>query len=95
VLWMPSWRTHAWGGGRSGSGGNVARGATKTVNPNKMNHIFGDPAHNLEPVVEHFGSQEVAFDALKSSTEAALNSKGLAEGTFRTVVNLAGAQVSV
>jgi hypothetical protein len=78
------------------AGAGAARGgAAKGIDPNKLNHIFGDPAHNLGPVVEHFGSQEVAFHALKSTTEAALKSQGLAEGTFRIVVDLAGAQVSV
>jgi hypothetical protein len=64
----------------------AARDGVRTNDPNNLNHIFGDPAHNLGPVVTHFGSQEAAFDALKSATEAALKSKGLAKGTFRTIV---------
>jgi RHS repeat-associated protein len=64
------------------------------VDSNKLIHIFGDLGHNLTPVVEHFGSERAAFNAIRSATQAAVNARGLT-GTFKTAVEVAGTQVTV
>jgi hypothetical protein len=32
--------------------------------PNKLHHVFGNPNHNLEPLVQNYGSKETAFRAM-------------------------------
>lgn len=32
--------------------------------PNKLNHIFGNPDHNLDVLIGRYGSQEAAFRAI-------------------------------
>ncbi len=61
--------------------------------PNKLNHIFGNPAHNLDPVVQQFGSQADAYNALQQAVGDQLGSGGT--GTYSTVVNVGGYDVTV
>ncbi|MEA3091928.1 MAG: filamentous hemagglutinin [Caballeronia sp.] len=61
---------------------------------NKLNHIFGNASHNLESLAQQLGSQENAFGAIQSATQAAFNSGGLT-GVFETVVDVGGTQVTV
>ena len=48
-----------------------------TIDPNKLNHIFGDPGHNLAPLVEGLGSQQAAFQAIQSATQAAADAQAI------------------
>lgn len=59
--------------------------------PNKLNHIFNNPDHNLDALVNQLGGQENAFNAL----ESAVQSQGLPNGVFSTVVDVGGSQVTV
>ena len=34
------------------------------IDPNKLHHIFDNPSHYLEPIVERLGSQEAALRAI-------------------------------
>ena len=60
--------------------------------PNKLNHIFGNPGHNLDPVVQQFGSQTGAYGAIE---QAVANKLGSGTGTYTTVVNVGGSNVTV
>lgn len=62
------------------------------VDPNKLNHIFNEPGHNLDSVVEQYGSQENAYNAIN---QAVINQAGTGSGTFSTVVNVGGTDVTV
>jgi hypothetical protein len=64
------------------------------VDANKLSHIFDNPAHDLDTVVEQLGSQGNAYAAIQSAAEAAVNSGNLT-GVFETVVDVAGTQVTV
>ncbi len=80
------------GGTAAAAGAGAVR---STFDPNKLAHIFDNPAHNLGPVLQQFGgSQAAAFSAIKTATEAAVKAQGLA-GVFETGVRIAGAHVIV
>lgn len=59
--------------------------------PNKLAHIFDNPAHNLGPVVNAMGGEANAFNAIESAVQA----QGLSNGLFTTVVNVGGSNVTV
>ncbi|MCI1682494.1 MAG: hypothetical protein LKI39_08055 [Bacteroides sp.] len=59
---------------------------------NKVTHIFGKAAHNLDTLVTEFGSQESAFRAVLN----AANGKLPASGTFNNVsVHVGGYDVII
>jgi hypothetical protein len=70
--------------GGGGGGGSPAR-------QNKINHIFGNPGHNLQILVQKFGSEEAAYDAL----EAAAQQQVKGTGVFEQIVNVDGVGVTV
>jgi hypothetical protein len=76
----------------------AARGAgqaTKAIDPNKLRHIFGQAKHKLGPLLAKFGgSQEAAFKAVESATQAAARNQGLS-GIFTTTVEVGGQNVVV
>ena len=72
--------------------GHTDAAAGQTTDPNKLNHIFGNPGHNLDPVVQQFGSQTAAYDAIE---QAVANNLGTGTGTYTTVVNVGGKSVTV
>jgi hypothetical protein len=72
----------------------AARGASRVVDANRLNHIFGKAGHNLEPLVGKLGSQEAVFTAVEDATQAAVKSGGLT-GVFETTVSVAGQNVVV
>lgn len=53
-----------------------------------------DAGHNLDPIVQAFGSQEAAFSAIQAATQATAEAQGLT-GVFETAVPVGGAQVVV
>jgi RHS repeat-associated protein len=61
--------------------------------PNKLNHLFGKPQHNLGPVVQQFGSQQAAYNAIEQALNAQVPGGGT--GPFSTVVNVGGYNVTV
>ena len=61
---------------------------------NKLNHIFGNPQHNLDVIVGQFGSQRAALGALQNATSTAVQSQGII-GVFETSVEVGGVQVTV
>jgi hypothetical protein len=71
---------------------DIARGAI--VDANKLFHIFGNPAHNLTVLVQTYGSEQAAYNALLQATEQTVASKGLT-GVFETTVQVGGESVTV
>jgi hypothetical protein len=60
--------------------------------PNKLNHIFGNPGHNLGPVVDQLGSDVAAYNAM---TQAVTSKLGTGTGTYTTIVEVGGANVTI
>jgi len=80
-----------------GSQSQPASPGSSTAGPddaNKANHIFGDPRHNMDPVLNQFGSRESAFAAIKQSTEQVVQALGL-QGVFETQVPVGSSIVTV
>lgn len=76
----------------------AAKGVSRAVDPNKLNHIFGKAVHNLDDVVSAAGSREAAFGAMERGAQSALDAGKLttdSRGLFETVVNIGGVDVSV
>jgi hypothetical protein len=44
----------------------VADDAGDVIDPNKLDHIFGQARHNLNPVVNAYGNREAAYNAVYS-----------------------------
>jgi RHS repeat-associated protein len=81
-------------GAMCGAGARGASQAAKAIDPNKLHHIFGKAGHNLGPLIQRFGSQEAAFNAVYDATQAAARSQGLG-GVFETTVSVGGQNVVV
>jgi len=64
------------------------------ANANKLDHIFGKAAHNLDALVSEFGSQEAAYSALRQATQAAVRQQGLT-GVFETSVRVGSQTITV
>jgi RHS repeat-associated protein len=73
----------------SNSSGN-ALATGEIPDPNKLNHIFGNPGHNLGPVVEQLGSDVAAYNAM---TRAVTSKLGTGTGTYTTIVEVGGPQM--
>ncbi len=75
--------------------------ASKGVPLNRLNHIFGKAEHALESLVNKFGSQEGAFDAVQNAANKAFkaekltpNAKGiLPSGDLGNIINVGGIDV--
>ncbi len=75
------------------AGAEVAGDAeSAAVDANKLRHIFGNAGHNLSGLVEHFGSEESAFNAVQKATQGAA---GRLSDVFETTVNVGGQDVTV
>jgi RHS repeat-associated protein len=61
---------------------------------NKLNHIFGNLAHNLGGLVNSLGSEEAAFNGIQSAAENAV-AKNSITGLFEETVTVAGEQITV
>jgi len=66
--------------------------------PNKWRHIFGNPNHNLDALVRHYGSEEEAaraiVDAVNQARQAGkLNTDTL--GVYKQVFDVGGYPVMV
>jgi len=56
------------------------------VDTNKLNHIFNKIEHNLDPLVNYFGSQTAAFNAVQQAAQAQVTANGLT-GIFDSANN--------
>lgn len=68
--------------------------AEATVNPNTLNHIFGQSRHKLDGLVRKFGSREKTYRAMQK----ALDKSGVQpdpRGVFEQVVKIKGANVTI
>jgi hypothetical protein len=59
-----------------------------------LNHIFGKAEHNLDSLVNEFGSQESAYNALQKATQAAVTDQGL-KGVFETTIQVGSETITV
>ena len=77
---------------------DVTRGLGK-VDPNKLNHIFGQEKHRLGPLLDKFGgNQEKAFRALDDAAQQAFKGGklNLKNGiNTQTRVNIKGVEVDL
>jgi len=74
----------------------TVEGMGSTVDPNKLNRIFGKTEHNLDTLLSKFGEDKVkAYNALEKATQQYVNSNKIT-GTFKdVVVNVNGVDVTV
>jgi hypothetical protein len=66
--------------------------------PNRRRHIFGEPRHNLEPLVRQYGSEEAAGQAIDDAVNAAFHNGDLAvddNGLYKQVFDIGGNSVTV
>ena len=81
------------------AGVSLVRGAVsafrqEAISLNKLNHVFGQPRHNLGGLAKSFGSEEAAFRAIQEATEEAVRSQGI-RGVFQTTVEVSGQSLTV
>jgi len=68
------------------------------VDRNRLIHIFGNPRHNLGPLVKQFGSEEAAFQAMQDAVDAALTAGKIAIdglGVYSQVFDVEGNVVTM
>jgi hypothetical protein len=76
----------------TGGSGCPPSGPGKGIDPNKLNHLFGKPMHNLDPLLQQYGSQEAAYNAIDQALNTQLSG---GTGNFQTIVNVGGNNVTV
>jgi hypothetical protein len=67
-------------------------------NPNKRNHIFANPNHNLDALVRHYGSEEEAARAIVDTVNQAQHDGKLStdkHGLYKQVFDVGGYPVMV
>jgi hypothetical protein len=67
-------------------------------NPNKVHHIFANRRHNLDPLVQQYGSREAAMQAIQDAVDAAFHAGELipkSRGVFEATLEIGGNQVTV
>jgi hypothetical protein len=79
----------------SSSDHGQAAALNNPIDPNKLNHIFGKPQHNLGSLLNQFGgNQQAAYEAVQNAAQAAVQQQGIT-GVFEIVVNVGGVNVTV
>lgn len=66
--------------------------------PNRRHHIFGEPRHNLEPLVRRYGGEEAAGQAIENAVSAAFDGGNLIiddNGLYKQVFDIGGNSVTV
>ena len=66
--------------------------------PNRRNHIFGEPRHNLAVLIRQYGSAEAAGQAIVDAINAAFESGNLTvddHGLYKQVFDVCGNSVTV
>jgi len=66
----------------------------KGLDPNKLNHIFGNPGHNLGALVTYFKTEGTALQAIQQATDAVVTAKGIT-GVFQETVTVGGQTITV
>lgn len=66
----------------------------EVIDPNKLHHIFDDPEHYLQPIVDRLGSQEAAYRAIQQAAQGLVSSQNLT-GLQSLTVNIGGTDVTV
>lgn len=66
--------------------------------PNKLHHIFGNPDHDLDALLGHYGSEEAAGQAIVEAVNQAHRDGALvldARRRYRQVIEVGGYSVTV
>ena len=72
----------------------LTAGPKVVENANKINHLFGKAQHNLGVLVEEFGGQAGATNAMQNAIQARVTARGLS-GTFKQVVRVGAQDVTI
>ncbi len=73
---------------------NLTKKNTPNIDPNKLDHIFGQPKHNLDGLLKQFSFQEKAFNAIQKATEGTDRSQRF-RGNFETSVKVGTENIKV
>jgi hypothetical protein len=67
------------------------------MDANRLHHIFGEPKHDLDGLVGHYGSEEAAGRAIETAVNAAFASGALVDANrcFRQRFDVGGYPVIV
>ena len=68
--------------------------ALKSVDQNKLQHIFDNPQHDLNNFAAKFGSREEAFNALQAEVQKTVELQSIT-GVYETTVTVAGENVTI
>jgi hypothetical protein len=66
--------------------------------PNRRRHIFGEPRHNLEPLVRQYGGEEATGQAIENAVNDAFDGGHLItddKGVYEQVFDIGGNSVTV
>jgi hypothetical protein len=88
------WRGRAASKVTPGQATTAADAAKGLANANKLNHIFGNPAHGLDGLVKQFGSEQAAYQAIQQATEVTVKAQRIT-GLFRTKVRVGPETITV
>ena len=53
-----------------------SEGLQASLNPNKLNHIFGKAEHNFDPLIQRFGSQQAVVEQMYRGLQGVVPSGG-------------------
>lgn len=65
------------------------------IDQNQLHHIFGQSKHDMDPLVNEFGSEEAAFNRIKSAIQSEVDSEGISEVFEEVTVEVGPFQVTV
>ena len=71
-----------------------ATNVSRSIDPNKLRHIFGEARHGLDPLVTEFGSETAAFEAIRKATQSAAGSANIT-GIFEIPVRVGSQTIIV
>jgi hypothetical protein len=70
--------------------------ACDTVDPNRLNHIFGQPKHNLDEFLTKFGgNQSDAYRAIESSAQQQILNRGISQPFTGQIIDVNGTKITV
>jgi hypothetical protein len=68
------------------------------ADPNRRRHIFGEPRHNLAPLVRQYSGEEAAGEAIQDAVDTAFEAGDLVlddDGLFKQAFDISGNPVTV